>query len=100
MALHPMKLVTIVFEAYAKDAVAKLLTEVGAHGYTAWAVEGQGAHGERPADIHEFANVQLQVVLQPAVAAQLLDRLQSELFPRYAMIAYEADVRVMRPSKF
>lgn len=95
-----MKLVTIVCESYGKDAVKKVLAAVGAQGYTAFEVEGYGAHGERPADIREYANIRFEVVLQPGVAAQLLERLQGELFARYAMIAFEADVRVLRPSKF
>ena len=33
-----MKLVTIVCEAYARDAVTKLLRDVGAHGHTLFAV--------------------------------------------------------------
>lgn len=95
-----MKLVTIVCEAYAKEAVKKLLREAGAHGYTLFEVEGEGARGERPADIREFANIQVEVVLQPDAAQKLLARLHAELFPRYGMIAFESDVRVLRPGKF
>lgn len=100
MNLHPMKLVTIVCEAYAQDAVTKLLCEVGAHGWTSFAVEGDGARGKRPADIREFANVQIEVVAQPDTATKLLERLAQDYFPRYAMIAFESDVRVLRRDKF
>lgn len=100
MTTHPMKLVTIVCEAYAKDAVSKLLREVGAHGYTLFPVEGDGSRGKRPADIPEFANIQIEVIVQPPVAEQLLERLGNELFPRYAMVAFESEVRVLRPQKF
>ncbi len=95
-----MKLVTIVCEAYAKDAVTKLLREVGAHGYTLFAVEGDGSRGKRPADIPEFANIQIEVLVPPEVALILLERLERELFSRYGMIAFESDVRVLRPKKF
>jgi len=100
MNTHPMKLVTVVCEAYAKDAVKKLLREAGAHGYTLFEVEGEGSRGERPGDIREFANIQVEVILQPDAAQTLLDRLHTELFPRYGMIAFESDVRVLRPAKF
>jgi len=100
MNTHPMKLVTIVCEAYAKDAVKKLLREVGAHGYTLFEVEGDGSRGERPADIREFANIQVEVILKPDAAQKLLERLHAELFPRFGMIAFESDVRVLRPGKF
>ena len=95
-----MKLVTIVCEAYAKDSVTKLLREVGAQGYTLFPVEGDGSRGKRPADIPEFANIQIEVIVPPAVAEQLLEALGRELFARYAMVAFESDVRVLRPQKF
>ena len=47
MNLHPMKLVTIVCEAYAADAVLRLLAAVGASGHTSFPVEGSGARGRR-----------------------------------------------------
>ena len=95
-----MKLVTIVCEAYAKRAVTKLLSEVGAHGWTLFAVEGDGSRGKRPADIPEFANIQIEVIVKPEVANILMERLGKEFFPRYGMIAFESEVRVLRPEKF
>jgi len=95
-----MKLVTIVCEAYAQDTVTKLLNEVGAHGWTLFAVEGDGSQGKRPADIKEFANIQIEAVVQPEVADKLLERLANDFFPRYAMIAFESEVRVLRREKF
>jgi nitrogen regulatory protein P-II 2 len=100
MTTFPMKRVTIVTEALAREAIKQLLAEVGAHGYTIFAVEGAGARGERPADIAEFGNIQVEVIARPVVTEQLLDRLRREFFPRYAMIAYESDVRVLRGEKF
>ncbi len=100
MKTHPMKLVTIVCEAYAQTPVTEILREVGAHGWTLFAVEGDGSRGRRPADIRAFANIQIEVVVQPEVAQKLLERLEQEFFPRYAMIAFESDVRVLRQEKF
>lgn len=100
MNLYPMTRVTIVGEALARAPLETLLREVGAHGYTRFTVEGSGAQGHRAADIEEFANLQLEVIVPPAVARNLLERLEREFFPRYAMIAYESDVRVLRRGKF
>lgn len=100
MKLHPMKLVTIVCESYAQETVTKLLRETGAHGWTSFAVEGDGSHGQRPADIREFANVQIEVLVQPETSARLLEALERDYFPRYAMIAFESEVRVLRGNKF
>ena len=100
MNLHPLKLVTIVCEAYAQEPVTKLLRDAGAHGWTLFAVEGDGSRGKRPADIREFANIQIEVIVPPEVAQTLLERLEQEFFPRYGMIAFESDVRVLRQGKF
>lgn len=100
MTTHPMKLVTIVCEAYAKESVTRLLREVGAQGYTLFPVEGDGSRGKRPADILEFANIQVEVLVPPATSERLLEALGRDLFPRFGMIAFESDVRVLRPHKF
>ena len=100
MNLHPMKRVTIVCESVLEETVLKLLHEAGAHGHTAFPVRGGGHQGERLADTSETANVQIEVILKPAMAETVLGRLQRELFDAYAMVAYESDVRVLRPEKF
>ena len=100
MNTHPMKLITIVCEAYALEAVKKLLPEVGAHGCTHFPVEGDGAGGARTGEMKEFANVQIEVVLTADAASALLARIEKELFPRYGMIVFESDVRVLRAGKF
>lgn len=100
MNLHPMKLVTIICEAVLEERLVELLRETGAHGHTAFNVRGSGRQGERNADIDETGNVQIQVIVKPAVAAVVLDRLHRELFAAYAMVAYESEVHVLRPDKF
>lgn len=100
MKLHSMKLVTIVCEALARSAVTELLKEIGAHGYTLFPVEGVGAQGSRVADIEEFANIQIEVILQTDPAMQLLARLETDFFARFAMIAYSSDIEVIRSAKF
>lgn len=100
MNTHPMKLITVVCEAYARDPVTRLLRELGAHGWTLFKVEGSGAQGERAGDIAEFANIQIEVIVQPAIATRILERLHGDFFDRYAMVAFESDIRVLRREKF
>ncbi len=100
MKLHSMKLVTIVCEALARTPVVELLVKIGAHGYTLFPVEGVGAQGSRVADIEEFGNIQIEVVLPPDPALQLLARLEQDFFARFAMIAYSTDIEVIRSAKF
>ena len=100
MNTHPMKLVTRVCEASATVALTRLLRETGAHVYPLLGGVGAGSRGRRLADLPETANLQIEVILQPEAAATLLTRLGQELFPRYGMIAFESDVRVLRKDKF
>lgn len=100
MQTHAMKLLTIVCEAHARGPVLDLLRSTGAHGWTLFPVEGDGAAGRRTADIPEFTNLQIQVVVRPDVADAVLEKLGREFFPRYAMIAFATDVQVLRADKF
>ena len=100
MTTYPMKLVTIICEAHARDPVTQLLRSQGAHGWTSFGVEGEGSQGLRPGDIPEFSNIQIEAVVQPEVASEILRRLGEDYFPRYAMVAFESDVRVLRREKF
>lgn len=100
MTMHAMKLVTIVCEALAREPVTRLLREVGAHGYTLFEVEGEGSHGARTAEMDMLANIQIEVVVPATVCERLLESLERDFFPTYAMIAYESDIRVRRPGKF
>ncbi|MCG3149778.1 MAG: hypothetical protein PCFJNLEI_03243 [Verrucomicrobiae bacterium] len=100
MPAHPMKLVTIICEALAHAAVTRLLREVGAHGWTVFEVQGVGAHGERTGEMAELGNIQVEVIVPAAVCDRLMERLEKDYFPKYGMVAYEADIRVRRPGKF
>lgn len=100
MNTHPMKLVTIVCEALAREPLTALLTDEGAQGYTLFRVEGTGAKGSRVADIEEFTNIQVEVVVPAPVAERLLARLRRDFLPHFAVIVYESDVQVLRPQKF
>ena len=100
MNTYPMKRVTIVCESLAREPVLKMIESMGAHGWTLFSVQGSGHQGERPSDIPEFSNIQVEVIVPPKVSDSLLQGLQSELFKKFAMVAYEQDIRVLRPEKF
>ena len=52
------------------------------------------------ADIEEFGNIQIEVIVPAPVAEQLLERLNRDILPHFAVIVYETEVRVLRPDKF
>ena len=65
MTLHALKLVTIVCEALAREAVLEALAASGVHGWTIATVEGSGPGGARGGEIPELANIRVEVLLQP-----------------------------------
>lgn len=74
--------------------------DTDAHGYTLFTVEGDGSRGRREADIPEFANIQIEVIVPPEVPNTLQTHLEKELFPGYGRIAFESAVRVLSANKF
>lgn len=100
MPAYALKLVTIICEALARGAVTRLLLDMGAHGYTLCHVEGVGSKGERTAEMEELSNIKVEAIVPAPVCEQLMLRLQEEFFPKFTIIAYESDVRVVRSAKF
>ena len=78
MNTRPMKLVTIICESLARKPLRKFVGEAGAHGYTLLTVEGGGKQGHRTAEFQEYANIQVEVTVQPSTAENLLTRFEGE----------------------
>lgn len=100
MTLHPMTLVTVVCEALARQPLLDLLRDMGVQGYTLFSVEGTGSKGDRPADIEEYGNIQVEVILPTPEAEALIQQLAERFLPRFLAIVYTSEVRVLRPGKF
>ncbi len=90
---------TIICQAFLEGRVVELLCEAGAHGHTAFNVRGSGYQGGRSADIVETGNVPIEVIMKPEVSETLLARLHAKWFASDARVAYENEVRVVRPSQ-
>jgi len=99
MNLHPMKLVTIICQAILEERVVELMREAGARRHTAFNVRGSGYQGGRSADIVETGNAPIEVIAKPEVSESLLARLHAKWFASDARVAYENEVRVLRPSQ-
>ena len=98
--LHPMKMVCVTTEALARPAVEQLLAECGCHGFTIIAAEGAGSQGQRLNEIPETSNILVKAILKPSKAEALIARLWQDFMPRFAMVVWEEDIRVLRPDKF
>mgnify|MGYP003414344811 FL=1 len=98
MELVPLKLVTIVAESLLEKRLVEEVKRLGAKGYTITPARGEGSRGIRSVD-WEGQNIRLETIVSEEVALRILQRLQEEYFPHYAVIAYVENVWVARGEK-
>jgi nitrogen regulatory protein PII len=94
------KLVTVIAEAVLESRIAEDLKRLGAHGYTATDVRGEGQRGRRDSSWEHNRNVRIETVCTEDVAAEILKHLADTYYAHYGVVTYTADVDVMRGDKF
>ncbi|RIH81697.1 Membrane-associated protein [Calidithermus terrae] len=99
MQTVPLKLVTIIAEAFLEEKLVREVKKLGASGYTLSPARGEGSRGVRASE-WEGGNVRLEVVASPQVAERILERLAEVYFPSYAVIAFTQTVEVVRGEKY
>ena len=99
MELVPLKLVTIVAESLLEKRLVEEVKRLGAKGYTITPARGEGSRGIRSVD-WEGQNIRLETIVSEEVALRILQRLEEEYFPHYAVIAYVENVWVVRGEKY
>ena len=99
MELVPLKLVTIVAESLLEKRLVEEVKRLGAKGYTITPARGEGSRGIRSVD-WEGQNIRLETIVSEEVALRILQMLQEEYFPHYAVIAYVENVWVVRGEKY
>jgi nitrogen regulatory protein P-II 2 len=99
MQTTPMKLVTIIAEAVLEEHLIRDLRRLGAKGYTIGSVRGEGNRGVHASDWAGH-NLRIEVLAPPPVAERIVEYIAGNYFSNYAVIAYLADVAVVRPEKY
>ena len=103
MELKTIKKVIIITESSIKDEVIKLITDLGAKGYTIDNVCGRGERGIRDDDslLGEYLrNIKIEALTTEDVAEKIIASVVERFFKNYAGIAYMHDVQVVRAEKF
>lgn len=100
MQTHAKKLLVIIAEAALEKQLIRDARQFGAHGYTLYDVRGGGERGERSAEWDADRLVEMKVICDDAVAAQLAQHVLAQYAPNYAVTLFTADVGVFRPQKF
>jgi nitrogen regulatory protein P-II 2 len=99
MALTTLKLVTIIAEAVLEPRLLEEIQRLGATGYTLTEVRGEGSRGIRATEF-EGKNLRIEVLVAEQTADRILRHLAEEYFPLYAVVAFVADVQVVRGEKY
>lgn len=99
MRTVPLKLVTIVAEPVLEERMLEALRRLGASGHTVSDVHGAGSRGMRASD-PPGQGVRIEVIVSEAVADRILDHVAEHYFPHYAVIAFVAEVHVVRGEKY
>lgn len=94
------KLVTVITEAVIESVIVDKMRELGAKGYTATDCRGEGSRGARSGPGELSRNVRIEVVCDAETARRITEALHTHFYDDYAMIAFVADVSVLRPEKF
>ena len=97
MQLYPLKLVTVVGETVIMEDIAEKGIELGATGYTITEVNGHGSRSARNVAATTGARtMKVEFVVPETVATAILTQVSHEYFEHYAVIAWLADVAVVR----
>jgi nitrogen regulatory protein PII len=99
MALVPLKLVTIIAEAFLEERLIRDIKKLGARGYTITSARGEGSRGVRASE-WEGNNIRLETIVSPAVAEKILSHLAEVYFANYAVVAFTENVEVVRGDKY
>ena len=97
---HPLKLVTIVVEPALEHRLTGEIRGLGATGFSI--VDGHGAGtrgGSRGIDV-PGSNVRIETLVPAPVAARIVDHLAHHYFAVASLVAYVADVSVVRTEKY
>ncbi len=99
MSVTTLKLVTIVAEPVLEERLVRLLHDMGATGHTITEGRGAGSARRHAAEV-PGETIRLEVIVAPEVADRILQRLADEYFANYSVIAWLADVQVLRRTKY
>ncbi|NDC53022.1 MAG: transcriptional regulator [Planctomycetia bacterium] len=101
MQLYALKLVTVVGETVVMEDIAKEGLKLGASGYTLSEVVGQGSRSARNVIVTGASRTtKCEFVVPTDVAEKILTYVSHTYFEHYAVIAWVADVHVMRGAAY
>lgn len=99
MPTTPCRMVTIIAEPVLEEHLTRDLAELGASGWTITDVRGAGSRGIRASEV-PGESIRVESVVSAEVAERVLAHVAAHYFTNYAVIAWVADVAVVRGEKY
>lgn len=93
------KLLTIVAESGLENRLLAMMHTAGAKGHTVSTAHGQGPRDQRAGDI-SGGNIRIESVVTEEVLDAIIEKLQDDYFPHYAVSSWIADVDVIRDERY
>ena len=93
------EILTIIAEAAVEGRLIRDVKRLGAKGYSAGHVRGEGTTGRLLQDLNG-PSIRLETIVTSEVADLILTHLAAEYFGRFAVVAWVTPARVLRPSRF
>jgi nitrogen regulatory protein P-II 2 len=99
MKTTPRTLLTIVAEAGLENRLATMVTNHGARGFTVSSAHGQGPSPDRASDI-SGGNIRMEIVVTDQAAEIILENLERDYFPHFAVTCWITTVDVIREDRY
>lgn len=93
------KLLTIVAESGLENRLVAMIAGAGAKGHTVSTAHGQGPRDQRAGDI-SGGNIRIESVVTDEVLDIIVEKLQSDYFPHYAVSSWISEVEVIRTERY
>jgi nitrogen regulatory protein P-II 2 len=100
MDTHPRTMLVIIAESALEKSLVRDARSFGAHGYTIADVRGGGERGDREARWEADRSIEMKVICDEAVAAELARHVLDSYAPNYAVTLFTVAVGIFRPQKF
>lgn len=99
MIMKQRKLVTIVIESGLARRIEGDIRAAGAKGFTSTLAHGAGPRDQRASDV-DGGNVRIESVVSNEVLEVILEKLERDYFPYYAISCWVSQVEVVRDERY
>ncbi|MBK8397665.1 MAG: transcriptional regulator [Leptospiraceae bacterium] len=99
MNLYPIQLITIISLDVLEEKIISGIKSLGVKGYTVSEAHGEGLSMRRD-DNWEGRNIRIEILASVELTEKIFELLQKDYFPKYKMIAFSHEVKVLRKEKF